>query len=112
MWRPLKFVTVVAAGTPIRATVNESVPATRFPAHSILFQQHASNTGKIWVLDRVGANKTTGEGVLAVLPAPTSSTLPSATCTVSVQMNAFNVADFWIDADVSGEKCLVSAIRA
>jgi hypothetical protein len=29
-----------------------------------------------------------------------------------VQMNAFNVADFWIDADVSGEKCLVSAIRA
>ena len=112
VWTSQGIVTVSVAGTPVRATNNQSSPPSRFAAHSIFFQQVASNTGKIYICDSATANKSTGVGVLAVLAAPTSSFIPSASGTVTYAPNAFNLAEYWIDADVGGEGCLVSSIRA
>lgn len=112
MWRPLGKVTVPAAGTPVRATVNQPDPNLRFPCQSMLFQQVAGNTGKIYICSSVTANKTTLEGVLAVLAIPTTNVLPSASATVPSAPAALNAGDFYVDVDVNGEACLVSAIRA
>lgn len=112
MWRSLGKVAVATPGTLVRATNNESSPTTRYPAHAMLFQQVAGNTGKIYICDRQNAVASTGVGVLATLAIPTVNVLPSASCTVTYAPAAFNAIDFWIDAEVGGEGCQVSAIQA
>ena len=110
-WRSYGAVTVVTAGTPVRATANESDPAARVAAGSILFQQVSTNVGKIFILDRQTGNRTTLTGVNAVLAIPTTNILQSASAGVPGAASAFNLADYWIDADNNGERCLVSIVR-
>jgi len=110
MWRSIGYITVTTAGTPVQ------VSETREPAQTIFFQQAEDNTGKIWICSSASANKTTGVGVLAVIPAPTltdevATTLPYASVTIPSAPCALNVMNFWVDADENGEKCLVSYIR-
>lgn len=112
IWKSQGIVVVAVSGTPVRATSNQAVPPTRYAAHSILFQQVAGNTGKIYICDSETANISTGVGVLAVLPIGTTNFLPSASATVTYAPNAFDLAQYWIDVDVDGEGCLVSSIRA
>jgi hypothetical protein len=116
MWRSLGKVTVTTAGTPVRATANESTPSASYPAQSVSFQQVQSNTGKIWILDRSNGVTATGVGVLHTLAAPTltsgvATTLPSVTVSIPSAPGGLNVTDLWIDADTSGEFCQVSAVR-
>ena len=111
MWRSLGKV-VPGAGVFVRATNNESDPLARYSVHAMLFQQVAGNTGKLYIADRETANATTGVGILAVLAIPTVNTLPSASATVTYAPAAFNVNDYWIGAQVNGEGCQVSAVRA
>lgn len=81
-------------------------------AHAMLFQQVVGNTGRIYIADREAANATTGAGILAVLAIPTTNTLPSASATVTYAPAAFNLNDYWIGAQVNGEGCQVSVVRA
>jgi hypothetical protein len=116
MWHSLGKVTVAAAGTPVIATTNETDPTKRFACQTVFFQQLESNTGKLYICDRATANKTTLVGVLAVIPAPTvtgqvATVLPWAQVSVPSAPAALNAAEFWIDADVSSESALVSAVR-
>jgi hypothetical protein len=111
MWRSLGKV-VPGAGVFVRSTANESDPLARYSAHAMLFQQIPGNTGKIYIADRETANITTGVGVLATLAIPSANTLPSASATVTYAPAAFNLNDYWIGAEVNGEGCLVSAVRA
>ncbi len=111
-WQSQGIVTVASAGTPVVATQNQSPTTTRCAAHSILFQQVSGNTGKIYICDRASAVKATGVGVLAVLSIPTTNFLPSASATVTYSPSAFDLSNYYIDADVSNEGCLISIIRA
>lgn len=111
MWISLGYVTVTNSGTLELATQNVANPPARIAAHSILFQQYPSNTGKIYICQK-NADVSTGTGVLAVLSIPTTNLLPSVAVTVTYAPNGFNVADFYVDADVSGDKCLVSYVQA
>ena len=110
-WTSLGEVTVTVAGTPVRATNNLSDPTLRFPAHAIAFQQVRANTGKIIIQDRQtpGANNL---GRLFVLAVPTANSIPSVSAGVEYAPAAFNLSEVWIDADIGGEKCLVSCIQA
>jgi len=117
MWRSsLGYVTVVTSGVPIRATINESSPGVRLGCQTLFFQQHPDNTGVLYVCDRTSANIASGLGILAQIPAPTLNgsgvaiSLPCAAVTVPDAPVPFNAADFYIDADNSGEKCLVSRV--
>jgi|WetSurMetagenome_2_1015567.scaffolds.fasta_scaffold02468_2 hypothetical protein len=112
MWRSLGKVTVTTSGTPVRATLNETTPSDRVGCQSILFEQIPGNTGRIYICDRQNANIITLVGVVAILAKPTSSAFPSAGCGVPSAPAALNAADFYIDAEISGEGVLVSVVKA
>ena len=106
-WNYVTRVTVTAAGTPVRVT------ATRNVGQTIFFQQVEGNTGKIYICDRATAVTATLTGVVAVLVPPTAgavyaASLPSISWTKPDAAAGVNAEDFYIDADVNGEYCLVS----
>ncbi len=116
----LGYVAVPTPGTLVRATVNitNSTPHMPFtsgyyPCHGLLFQSYSSasgsNVGRIYIL-RAGGDKSTGVGLLAVLGIPSSSSIPSASFTITAAVADLDASDFYIDADVAADKCLVSAL--
>lgn len=102
--------TLTAAGTPQRLTVplEKMNPPS---CHAVFIEVLPTNTAKIYV-GLAGLAKATLVQVLAILPVPTVNLLPTFTIAVTVAGNAINVGDLWIDADVSGEGVLVSALVA
>src|SRR5262245_17048675 len=119
------YVDVPAAGTPVRLTSKRSDPTARLVAHTIFIQQVQTNIGKLYLCGPTTdptssggtASKTTGSGILAIIPAPTlaggvATTLPYIAFTLPYAPGGFNVADYYLDADNSGEKALVSFIKA
>lgn len=120
------YVVVTTAGTPVLATSSQTDPTKRVACHTVFVQQHAENTGKLYLMTLYNPdgkitsaqlNKTTGVGVVATLPAPTLSSgvaiiLPWVAYTIPYAPGGGNLADFYIDADVSGDKATVSVIVA
>lgn len=109
--RSLGRITIVTAGTPVQVTFNETVPSDRFLAHSFMVQQVAGNTGRILIGSSAMVAATLAN-VYAVLPVPTVNILPAYTVTIQQAISGFNMADFFVDATVSGEFALVSVVRA
>lgn len=110
MLRSRGKVTVTSAGTPVRLTTNESTPSARLGCHAFMVESLSTNTGKIFI-GTSGMNKTTLAGVVAILAIPTSNILPVFTVGFSGAPNAFNLADYYVDADNSGEAVLVSTLE-
>lgn len=111
------YVQIAAAGTPVRCTVNRSDPTQRVVCHTLFIQSHAANAGKLYLLDRATGNKTTGLGVVATIPAPTLSggvavILPWVAYTIPYAPGGGNAADYYLDADNSGDQATVSIIVA
>lgn len=98
-------VTVAAAGTITRATVNQANPAAQISCQSISFQALSTNTGKIYV-GLSSLVKATLVGGLDVIAAPTTNLLPAYVVS-SLSAAGLNAADFWLDADNSGEGVLI-----
>ena len=112
-WNPItstsSVVTVATAGTPVQ------VISTHKSAQSVLIQAMPNNTGRIVVGSgntvRANAAGTNPSGpVLAIIGAPSANTAtpPSANGGNPTAPAAINLAQFWIDASVSGEGCIVS----
>jgi hypothetical protein len=108
-------ISVGTAGTPVRATNNESDADVRVPCHSIMFQRNVSSeTGRVYILK----GSTAGfANVIAVLAAPTiggthSGILASATFVSHTSPNAFNLAEFYIDVETNNDGCIVSSVRS
>ena len=110
-WRSLGKVTVASAGTLQRITANETDATARLSVHSILIQAWPTNAGKVYVCDRADAVRSTGVGVLAVLAVPATNIIPSASATITFASAAINAAQYWVDADTSGDAVLVSVIE-
>lgn len=108
MWKSLGYVTG-AAGTPVRLTNNETDPTKTYLCHSILVQQVRTNTGYI-LIGQSGLNATTGVDLNAVLPIPTTNSIPNATVGISDSGNPFNLPEYWVDFTVNGDKALVSIL--
>lgn len=103
-------VTVAAAGTIVRVTVNQANPAAVVACQSLSIQALSSNTGKIYV----GIStlvKSTLVGCLGVLAVPTANLLPAYVVS-SVSVAGLNAADFWLDSDNSGEGVLIGYYAA
>ena len=107
MYRSLGVITNVAAGTIIRATSSQSDPTVRVAAHSVKFQQHVTNTGRIYIGPSTLVVSTETD-ILAVIPANAPGILPEYEFILHDVPIGFNAADFYIDVEVSGEKCYVS----
>ena len=102
-------VSVPVAGTPVQVV---APPSMNPPScHALIIEALPGNTGKIYVglqgLDKTGLGQ-----VLIVLPIPTANLLPTFSIALTVAGNAINVGSLWIDADVSGEGVLISALVA
>ena len=110
MLRSLGKVTATA-GTPVRLTMNESTPTTRYPAHSFLVEALSTNTGDVYVGTST-MNRTTLAGVYAIIPPPTANLYLSFTATVSYAPAAFNLNEVYLDVETTGEGALVSCVRA
>lgn len=95
-------VTVTTAGTPVRVT------STKTGAQAIMVQAWHANTGKIFVGTSASMNKTTGAGVLAMIPAPTTGVIPTASFSIPLAPVGMDASDLWIDADTNGEGCIVT----
>lgn len=103
---------VVPGGTPVRATANQADPTAAVWAHSYIVEQVPGNTAKGYVGASSGMSRATLSGVLAILPPPTANIYPSFSSTVSIQQNAFNMAEVYLDSDSATEGMLVSFIEA
>lgn len=115
------YVTVPAAGTPVQLTVNRTNPTERLVFNTLFIQQVAANTSPIYVFVKTkefpvsSFNKSTGAGVVAIIPAPTLSSgvavvLPWVSITAPMAAGMDDAANYYIDVDVSSNKALVSII--
>lgn len=87
-------VTVVTAGTPVQ------VSATNIACNTASFVAVNGNSGaNCYVGDTSGFNKTTGVGYISKTPYSIASQYAS---------NPLNLADYWVDADTSGDKVAVT----
>jgi hypothetical protein len=109
----LGFVTVTTPATPVRATVNRpspGTPADRIAAQTVRFQALPANQAVVYIGSQE-MDKSTGDHVYAVIPAPASATdgpFADFTATVRGASAGLNVADFYIDADQAGDGVVVS----
>ena len=106
---------VVAGGTPVRATFNQTDPAARVGLQSVMFQAHPANTGIMYVRLRLNLadDRTNLAFTLVLIPAPTSATqgpFSSATFSSPLAGAPFNLADFYVDASVNGNSVIVSGV--
>lgn len=103
-------VTVAASGTPQRLTANQSDPTARYACKSFLVQTWHDNTDLVYI-GTSDIDRSTGVGVEAILPVPTSNTLPTFSATHDDAPAAFDLSQIWVDVDTSGEAVIVSAVR-
>lgn len=96
-------ITVSSAGTPVRATVNESTPTARVGLQSFTVFALAGNTGANIYVGSSTMNKSTYAGIYAIIPKGSS-----ASFTINLSPTGFNLADIYIDADTSGDLAVIS----
>jgi hypothetical protein len=104
------FVTVTTAGTLVRLTLNLPVPTARVGAQSVQIQAKPGNSGPIYV-GLAGFVRSTGVGLLAIIPKPASATTgPFASQSFSMPLAAtgFDVSHLYLDADNDGDGAVVS----
>lgn len=109
-------VAVTTAGTPVRVTSGQADPTKKVSAHTVFLQALSGNTGRIFVGKSSSMNKSTYVDVVGMIPAPSASTatgtLPYFEATIVPSPNGFNLADFWLDAEVSTDAVLVAGSEA
>lgn len=110
MLAPLGPVVVPTPGTPVQA-ISQLSPVPPSPPHvsihGVMFQVLATNTGVVYIGQK-GMNKTTLAGVLAYLPIPTANSAPTFSIALTIAPNGLALEQFWIDAAVANEGCLVT----
>lgn len=114
--KSLGKVTVTTAGTPVRVTSTQTSPSAKVSVHTVFLQALSGNTGRVFVGNGQNMNKTTLAGVVGMIPAPSASaatgSLPFFEATINPAANGFNLADLWLDAEVSTDGVLVAGSEA
>ena len=104
-------VTPASTTTALRATNNQTTPASNYPCQALQFQALGTNTGSVYIVDRQTPDLT--QNVLAEIPAPGSSpvTRPAWVIGNPAAPAPFDAATFWILPAVSGEGVRVTAVK-
>lgn len=102
--KSLGKVLVTTAGTPVRATLNESVPAARYAVQSFSVFALAGNSGANIYVGSSAMNKSTLVGVYAIVPKGGGSYAVIQEAPAGIMLN-----EIYLDADTSGDSALVSA---
>ena len=107
MFKVFGLVTVDNSGTKVRATKNQADPTADYPVHSYRIVAKETNTGQIFIGDST-LDKSTGAGIMAVLPKPTVSNIPQLKGTASYE----KLNELWIDAEKDGDGVYVSCEKS
>jgi hypothetical protein len=99
-------IVVTTPGIPVRATVNRHNPAENYHVHGYAVQRLKTNKGDIYVSlsptdDRVALSR-----ILCIL----SSTQPSFSAGIGIELNGTNLADVYFDADNAGDGVTVGVL--
>lgn len=97
-------ITIAVPGTKVRATVNETTPATRVGVQSLSIYAPASNTGDVYVGIGASFSTSTYAGLIGIIPKGTwwSSV-------VNLAPAGLNAADYYLDAANGADVALVVA---
>lgn len=98
-------VTVTSAGTPVRATINESTPTARLGVQSFTVFAPSGNTGTNIYVGSSAMNKTTYVGVYAIIAKGGSASFSIINAPAGLNLN-----EIFIDADTSADVALVSYV--
>lgn len=107
MFKVFGLVTVANSGTKVRLTNNETDPTAVYLVHSYLIAVKETNTGPIFI-GNSSMDKSTGAGVIAVLPKPNISTIPRLEGTASYE----KLNEIWVDAEKDGDGVYVSCVKS
>jgi len=98
--------------TGLPATNNQLDPAKSYFAQAVSFQALGTNTGIVYVCDRVTPNIATGVGICWEIPVPTGLTIrPAVVVGDPSYVNPLNITGFFILPTVSGEGVRVTVLR-
>lgn len=105
-------VTVAASGSPVQASSNGANigDQTYTQCNAVLIEAWPTNTGKIYIGNTESMDASTGDGVVGILAKPSSGFIPSFSATVSYAPGGIDVAQFWVDAENSGDSVVISAV--
>lgn len=97
------------AGTLKRLTSTQPDPTAKFAVHGLMIQALPGNTGRVYI-GGSGLNVATGASRMATLAIPTANSIPTFTAALTIAPNAINLADFYLDVEVSGEGADVTVL--
>lgn len=99
-------ITVTSAGTPVRATSNESAPTTRLGIQSFTVFAPSGNTGTNIYVGNSAMNKSTYAGVYAIIAKGGSTSFSIINAPAGINLN-----EIFIDADTSNDVALISYVE-
>lgn len=97
-------------GTPVKVTNNQASPNTHLACGSIMIQTLSSSTGKVYV-GLANMDKTTGVGVIAVLPIPTVNSIPAFSAGNPTAQAGINANELYIDGESTSDGVIASIVR-
>lgn len=102
-FKSLGKITVTSAGTPVRATANESTPTARYPVQMVRVTAPAGNTGTNIYVGASGFSKSTYAGLYGIVPKGTYQDFLIALAPEGILAN-----EIFLDADTTNDVALVS----
>lgn len=98
-------ITVTSAGTPVRATTNESTPTARLGVQSFTVFAPAGNTGTNIYVGAAGFSKSTYSGLYGIVAKGGSASFTILNAPAGINLN-----EIFIDADTSNDVALISYV--
>jgi hypothetical protein len=100
----------VTPGTPVRITNNQASPTTHLACGSIMIQTLSSSTGFVYI-GLSNLDKSSGTGVLAVLPVPTTNSIPAFSLGNPTAQAGINANELFIDGASTSDGVIASIMR-
>jgi hypothetical protein len=100
----------VVPGSPKKLTDNQANPNTHLAAGSVMIQTLSSSTGKVYI-GLSNMDKTTGTGVIAVLPIPSANSIPAFAAGNPTAQAGINANEIFIDGDSTSDGVIASIVR-
>jgi len=102
-------VTVAVPGTPQSLVASLPALTRNLKAYAILIQALSFNGGQVYV-GTTGLDRSTLAKVIAVLPVPTASFIPSLGISLTIAPAGVDVGSLYIDANIAGDGVLVTLL--
>lgn len=116
MLQVLGPITVPVPGVPIRSTIGVTQNAggnindpLRFTCYAALFQAMKGNVGNVYI-GLQSMNRSSGVGVAAVLPIPTTNQIPAFGISLTISPAGVDLSNLFIDADSAGDGVLLTIL--